>query len=198
MLLGGIAYRIRGLMVAKAAELGRMTQGEAIKKLRGSRYFFQNASREAKKYSEAQICQAMMAVTEAEFAIKSGRMRGQGGGGFRHLFGIRRQGVEKDEDEKTNPSRSVDGRNPCSRVDASGHHPHPSGQRDHYASAGDDIGTLTCGLGVGLVLGGVFGLSSVYATSLYPAIRSGGAHSGSKPRSGGGHVPGSPLAGSSF
>ena len=75
MLLGGIAYRIRGLMVAKAAELGRMTQGEAIKKLRGSRYFFQNASREAKKYSEAQICQAMMAVTEAEFAIKSGRMR---------------------------------------------------------------------------------------------------------------------------
>ena len=62
-------------MVAKAAELGRMTQGEAIKKLRGSRYFFQNASREAKKYSEAQICQAMMAVTEAEFAIKSGRMR---------------------------------------------------------------------------------------------------------------------------
>ena len=33
------------------------------------------------------------------------------------------------------------------------------------------IGTLTCGLGVGLVLGGVFGLSSVYAAFTQMCIR---------------------------
>ncbi|MBE5781039.1 MAG: DNA polymerase III subunit delta [Clostridiales bacterium] len=75
MLLGGIAYRVRGLSIAKAAKRGEITQQEAIKRLRGSRYFFQNATKEASKYTKSQIDGALKAITEAEFMIKSGQMR---------------------------------------------------------------------------------------------------------------------------
>ncbi|MDL2225263.1 DNA polymerase III subunit delta [Eubacteriales bacterium OttesenSCG-928-M02] len=73
-ILGAMAYRIRTLLQGKEATEAGLSVTDAQKNIRGPRFVVERALREGRRFSKQQLVVALLAVAEADYGIKSGRV----------------------------------------------------------------------------------------------------------------------------
>ena len=75
MFMGAVAYRLRQLLAARQGwEEGKSVQAAAAK-VQGPRFAAQRTAKQAGTMRTEDLRRGLLALTEADFALKSGRMK---------------------------------------------------------------------------------------------------------------------------